>query len=342
MHTVKPNQKVTCTYIADNKAISKFVRDFTSHPNLPAAAGAVGLSIKAAVEQSTNSLLYPKIGKMSFQHTPFSIKEERKFTPRLKRHKLSDQNRNVTESSAMDVDNTDDCGASGSQEGATRSKRSAEGMSSGKGAPEGNMRGSALLPVGLRSIPFGGKRIFTKQYRLRLHNGSLVVRNYKGAINKYNALRYPYYDLPVNMLGFYCTKEEIQELQQYTSARVKEVNVEVFIKTAVLTFETNATTSNIGNNNIGVYLNIFSRDLNSKRFGKFGQKQSSVIENVFWGRHASKFEHTTTAWQGTEVGKLGAEFLTRNYDNRFEYYSTYESGDLYHNHPLYYLLRNFF
>lgn len=39
-------------YIADNKAIVNFVSDFIQHPNLPSAAGAVGIGIKAGLEQS--------------------------------------------------------------------------------------------------------------------------------------------------------------------------------------------------------------------------------------------------------------------------------------------------
>lgn len=123
------------------------------------------------------------------------------------------------------------------------------------------------------------------------------------------------------MLGFYCSKEEILELHQYTSARVKEVNVEVFHKTAVLTFETNSSLSNIGNNNIGIYLNIFSSDLNSKRFGRFDTSQSNLIENIFWGNHAEHMGETDN-YSEEKIGKLGAEYVTRNFENMFEYHST--------------------
>lgn len=48
---------------ADERAITAFAADFVSNPNLPSLAGFVGLGAKHALERSTNSVIYPVLGK---------------------------------------------------------------------------------------------------------------------------------------------------------------------------------------------------------------------------------------------------------------------------------------
>lgn len=48
---------------SDWKAIKAFGSDFLSRPNLPSAAGFVGLGVKTATERALNTTIYPNIGK---------------------------------------------------------------------------------------------------------------------------------------------------------------------------------------------------------------------------------------------------------------------------------------
>ncbi|XP_037932857.1 uncharacterized protein LOC119667626 [Teleopsis dalmanni] len=116
------------------------------------------------------------------------------------------------------------------------------------------------------------------------------------------------------MLGFCLSKDEISMLIGATTARVKNIGVEIHHKTAVLTFETQSSNTNVGNNNIGVYLCHLAEDIGLKCFGQTAEN-NSIVENIFWGKHGSRLE--STEWRD----ELGSEYITKNYDHRFQYYS---------------------
>ena len=207
-----------------------------------------------------------------------------------------------------------------------RSMGAAGGTSTSSG---GGMRGIAPLPVGIRQTPMRTTRIYRKQYLLRVQNEGIETRferqNVGGSLDNnntsYGVIRYPLHDVPVHMLGFYLSKSEMAELALYTEARVKNVSVDVFNKTGVLTFETASSTTNIGNNNIGIYLLELSKDLNEKRMGKL-PNQPVLIEEVFWGYPYFR----TCGTQNTEftpdnANDLGAQYVRRTLNNKFEYYS---------------------
>nr|AQN78651.1 putative protein 2 [Linvill Road virus] len=199
----------------------------------------------------------------------------------------------------------------------SRNVRSTGGNASASGGGNSGMRGIAPLYQGIRYNIQSGVRTYTKQYRLRIHNLAIDAKSVTNGTESFSVIRYPYHDLPVHMLGFYLTKDEISMLMGQTSARVKQVGVEIHHKTAVLTFETNSSTTNIGNNNIGAYLCHISEDIGPKRFGLTADN-IGLIENTFWGNHATNI--TSEDWT-EELGDLGCEFITKNYDHRFHYYS---------------------
>lgn len=184
----------------------------------------------------------------------------------------------------------------------------------------GGMRGQALIPPGIRDKGFSGTREYTKQYTIRVFNQADEVASYSNANESGSKIRYPYHDLPVGLLGFYLTRDEIKELfSTTTKAVVRECHVQLANKTAVLYFETNATTTTVGNNNVGVYLVTMSPDLAAKRYGLFETKEYNVIQDVFWGDHIKDIKPTGTDWTTANVGKLSAAYVNRNYTNRFEY-----------------------
>lgn len=55
--TAKSQEQI---YNSDKSAISRFARDFVTHPNLPSLAGSVGLSIKHGVEKNITGVVYPR------------------------------------------------------------------------------------------------------------------------------------------------------------------------------------------------------------------------------------------------------------------------------------------
>ena len=70
-------------------------------------------------------------------------------------------------------------------------------------AGAGGMRGTAILPTGLRDPCGHYTRTYTKQYKLRLFNSSIEARSISTHITAGNQIRYPYHDLPVDYVGFY-------------------------------------------------------------------------------------------------------------------------------------------
>lgn len=243
--------------------------------------------------------------------------------------------------SNMDIDNINDTSGispgADSGDGSTmehsRAERSAGGSSSVGMSNGGGLRGSALLPCGVRPVPLRATRVYRKQYLLRLQNNVIETRHdwtnpkWGTETNNINVnipgnigyIRYPYHDLPVNLLSFYLSLSEINELTHYTSAVVKECKVDVYNKTAVLNFETASSISTLGNNNVGVYLVQLSEDIWKKRTGQLPD-QGILITEKFWG-NAVTISKNTTEWSTTQTASLGAQYARRTLDNRFEYAS---------------------
>lgn len=206
--------------------------------------------------------------------------------------------------------------------GGSRVQRSTNEGGSDVGNKSGEgLRGMASLPTGVRQSTQNVVRTYKKQYLLRIENDCIKAKNIivrsTPTDNFYaRAIRYPYHELPVNSLGFYLSMSEIQDLQTRTRATVKDCRIKCYNKTAVLTFETNASTTNIGNNNIGVYLNIIDPQIQSARAGEYEHGQGDLIERVCWGSDVN----LENEWK-TELQDLGAQYLRRNWDNSFLYYT---------------------
>ena len=184
----------------------------------------------------------------------------------------------------------------------------------------GGMRGTAILPTGLRDPCGHYTRTYTKQYKLRLFNSSIEARSISTHITAGNQIRYPYHDLPVDYVGFYFSPDELAELSHYTQVNITDCEVSVSNKTAVLFFETAASTSTIGNNNVGVYLAQIDPAVTSCRTGMSNNDLQHDMQHIFWGTHFNAL-NLGTAWSAADLNKLSAQFVVHNYDNRFEYYS---------------------
>jgi hypothetical protein len=125
-------------------------------------------------------------------------------------------------------------------------------------------------------------------------------------------------ELPVQHVAFYLSREEMQELRQYTNVRAKRCAVEISTKTATLTFQTNTTSTQVGNNNLGVYLIKMDDDYHVKRNGYMEKDQGNIIKEIFWGEHISKFATLSDPpLKADNVAKLGAQYVVRNFDNKF-------------------------
>lgn len=239
----------------------------------------------------------------------------------------------------VDMPAVDDTGAATGSSGAgnaTRNTRSVGGgMSSSSG---GGLRGTAILPRGVRQEGMRVTRKFKKQYLLRLQNDVVEVgHEYIPAVedavltppqhfNSVNSnlpgsvgiIRYPYHDLPVDMLSFYLSRAEMENMRFYSEARVKHAQVDVYNKTGVLNFETASSVSAIGNNNVGIYLVELSSDIGKKRTGRLPDS-SALITEVFWGEHTWNIKSSNSDFSSQNLAQLGARYVRRTLNNKFEY-----------------------
>lgn len=200
------------------------------------------------------------------------------------------------------------------------------------GGTGGGLRGTAILPTTWKQHPLKTTRTYRKQYLLRLQN---EAAERKGPVTlgdstskPFGYIRYPYHDLPVHMLGFYLSEGEIRKLDRFTSAYVKHCKVKVYNKTAVLNFETAASTANIGNNNVGVYLSQVDPKISSKRCGLLPSNRI-LIEDLFWGKPFPDYANPINEWD-TDLASLGAQYVRRTLNNKFEYmtpYATVSAGE---------------
>lgn len=223
----------------------------------------------------------------------------------------------------------------GETEEHTRVPRSAGGSGKGmSGSTGGGLRGTANLPRGIRQESMSCIRSYRKQYQFRIQNGVIEVghlynpnvvptnKTEFGQVSPDNygscgTIRYPYHDIPVNMLGFYLTEEEMRALNFFSECRVKMARCDVYNKTGVLNFETASSISGIGNNNVGIYLNQISSDVGQKRTGTLPDIVP-LIEDVIWGE-TFKVSKDPAEFTSANIAKLGARYVRRTLNNKFEY-----------------------
>lgn len=214
-------------------------------------------------------------------------------------------------------------GASGSNNDASTSSSvqpTAGGNSpGGSNSSSGAIRGEAILPKGLPILGATYTRVFSKQWKLRIFNRYINRRTHDTDNALYNVFIPSYDELPIGHLGFYLYPEEFRRLQQATRVVVKDVQGKVSNDTAIQTFETNASTTNIGNNNVGVKVAIINPMISQYRSGKYASDQRNVIANVFHGTNPSAFPVSIT--NTTNFAGGSAEIIQRNYVNPFEYYT---------------------
>ena len=229
---------------------------------------------------------------------------KRKAEKNNKRQKLTDQ--------PMEEDGNIDVASS------APTSDTGTGSGSNTGGTMGGVRGQVPLYHGLPVLPRSYSATFTKQYKIRLFN-ELTTYTKVNILNSGALCRfqYNYHDLPVNSLGFYLSEAEIRRLVLKTEVRVKNVDVQVHNKTAIYTFETNASSSSVGNNNLGIY--ISQVDPNAIRFGSQSVRDDNLIRNIFWGRHATTLPISQNP--SSNLTGFGAQDITRNYNNKFSYNS---------------------
>lgn len=335
---------------SDNKAIVRFAQDFAKNRNYGSALGALGLTAKSGFERLTNKVIYPNISGMSKPKNWWRFKYGDNYKDRIaaKRRRLNlpeeespdepDIEQDAPpeendEENPMDDDHSNesmDVGAGPSDETIARVPRAANGPTGGHGSG-GGMRGAAPLYKSISTCPQHLSHTFQKQYLLRISNGAVRVFFYE--VNDYEKghyVAYPYHDLPVALLGFYLSEEEIRVFRNKTRARVKHCKVEVDTKTAVLKFETNAATTAIGNNNLGIYFrDHYGKQLAHDRNGYFvndtgtaGRDQPELIRNIFWGTHLQALGGVDT----TNLSGVSAQVIRRNFSNKFAYRSVGDGG----------------
>lgn len=219
------------------------------------------------------------------------------------------------EGNQMDA-NTDEAGTSADTSN-DRVKRSADNSSGTGPDTTPPMRGEAILPKGLPLLATRYTRTYNKQYNLRIFNELHKRQTYKRGLTKYNIFIPAFHELPVHMLGLYMRRDEVERLRYHTSVHAKKCDVKIHTNTAVTTFETNASNTNIGNNNVGIKFCELNPDVSKYRSGGYVNDQQSIIRSIFWGRNpaALKDEDTPT----TDFAGIGAEYILRNYDNKFRY-----------------------
>jgi len=211
--------------------------------------------------------------------------------------------------------------------GDVQADSAANAVGSGGGKSSGSsVRGEAFLPPGLPIIPQENVVTYTKNYRFRIQNRKIDYRTSTAATpstsaNSFVIVRFPYYDLPTQRLGFYLSEEEIDKITtECTSAEVLEVEVEIYNHIANLPFETASSTTTLANNNVGISLCLIDPSINKYRLGMI-PNIGAFIEERCWGTHASALP-LSTSFTSNNIGQLSAETVTKDLDLRFEYTCT--------------------
>lgn len=337
-------------WAADREAIGDFTNDFLGNSNWHSAVGAIGLGIKHGAERLTNSVYYPGMAPINHkvkltmqegtQKKPWFAYKYAGKRPNTAESKQPAEKRVRENSPARSTSpnyslHTEDFESPSSAESVMSGSTSddvamdtgdmqadAGGISSNAaGAPTGGgnkssgVRGTVELPTGVKNGGHKETRVYTKEYYFRIASQPVQARRTVTDAVESNWCRYNLHDIPVNMLGFYLSKEEILELQRYSRARVINAECVVFNRTARLPFATNTTNSSIGNNNVGVYA-IEMENMRNKRMGTLPD-QRIFIEERCWGTHINALTLTDT-WT-IALSDVSASFIERNFENRFEY-----------------------
>lgn len=195
---------------------------------------------------------------------------------------------------------------------------------------QGGMRGQAALPPGIRQGKVTYTRTYTKQYQWRIFNQLAEYRTPTLGGTVYNGFIPPYHDVPCDLLAFYLNNAEMQRLRTKTKVRGLDYKVSVANHTAIITYETNASGTQIGNNNLGVTMCVMDPSIHKYRTGRALQpNQNDLVNNICWGVDANSLptsNTTSSALQG-----LSSLYITRNFSNRYEYLTPRAIGTRTHN-----------
>lgn len=324
---------------SDEKAVSEFSRDFVTHPNLPSLAGAVGLSLKHGIEKNITGVLYPtgmpkknlffrnarandnrriaanqrrEVGNREGETTPNqpipgTSAETPSKRPATFVYHTGSAKRQLMQGSGGDAMDTD---MQNDQPVTSAVSRDANNSA-------GGMRGTAEMPIGLRNQSASYRRTYTKQYKLRIFNELAQYDTPDVGGVRWNDFIPPYHDLPVDLVAFYLDQSEMQRLRTKTKVVVKQANVNISNKTAILTYETNAAGTQIGNNNLGVTLIQLDPNINKHRTGEGVPSQGQIIRNYFWGADVNGLPITTGP--STNLSGISSKYVFRNYSNKYRY-----------------------
>lgn len=337
---------------SDQRAVSQFANDFFHHPNFPSLAGALGLSLKTGIEKNLTGVLYPTGMSYHFGRINANKKREREALERRVAPEVVDpeggektpdhpvpnikgwhppskdpqDTATPAKVSKLDLDkpgpsipsyvmqsqlDTMDAGPS------TVAPTASTSSMSGNANTAGGMRGTVSLPIGSKNVPAKYIRTFTKQYHFRIFNNLVQRRNQTISNVVWNDIIPNYHEIPVQLLGFYLSPNEINRLRGKTQVKVLSAGCKVANKTAILTFETNASGTQIGNNNIGVTLCQLDPNIEMARSGGLVKNSTAVMQQVCWGRDVNSY--TASVTPTTDLPGLSAQYVIRNFDNRFYY-----------------------
>lgn len=183
---------------------------------------------------------------------------------------------------------------------------------------QGGMRGQAPLPPGIRQGKTTYTRTFTRQYNWRIFNQLAEYRTPTIGGVSYNAYVPPFHDIPCDLLAFYLNFADIQRLRSKTKVVGKSYRVSVSNHTAIITYETNASGTQIGNNNLGVTMAVLDDNIHKYRTGRaVTSAQGDLVQNLCWGIDANSLPATNTL--SSALQGLSSQYITRNFNNRYEY-----------------------
>lgn len=319
-------------YNSDQRAISSFARDFVLHPNLPSLAGATGLGIKHFVEKNFTGVVYPTGMKRNqfFRYAQANDKRRKLAVGRqaTNRKQITPKKRTIIETpdttpekpgTSADANAADVADMEVDMPMADAPEPAVIGAATNSAS--NGMRGTVPLPVGVRQGQTTFLRTYKKQYQLRLSNDLNAYRTPTEQGVMYNEFIPPIHEIPVDFVSFYLNYAELQRLRQYTQVRVVEANCDVFNQTAILTFETNAQRTQIGNNNIGVTMVQLDPEIGKYRTGASRLLNvHQYVQEVFWGVDVNALPVSTT--ENTSMPGLSAMVERRNFNAKYGYRTT--------------------
>nr|QHA33816.1 hypothetical protein [Atrato Denso-like virus 1] len=197
----------------------------------------------------------------------------------------------------------------------SRTRRSTTGGTTSSSSASG-LRGTVQWPDGLPLAESKQEQSYHRDYTFRLSSAPIQYKTLSGTNGVGTVVKFPVFEFPYWSSGFCLSEEELGKiLQETTKATVKSIAVKIYCKTATLPFATNVSTAGIGNNNIGVQIMQFRKDINKYRKGRY--IFADDIMNKCWGGHLSSL-NVSNDWS-EDMHTLGAECVTRNWDSRFEF-----------------------